>query len=135
MQPNRGEKQDAIEGKTQIHETEYFKLVQIVGRTLQSKTLLDEGKSTEDVANEQTALFDVVVDYTYALDTLHNYDYNRLTVENTTPEERFHATYENVIQTINALHLPNIRWQRPLPEYRGESGDVIVSCDQKSLLF
>ena len=70
-------------------------LVQIVGRTVQSKAI----ESTD----EQQAIFDVVVDYTYALDTLDNYDYERLTVKETTPEELFHATYENAMQTINAL--------------------------------
>lgn len=82
---------------------ELRQLVQIVGRTLQSKALLDEGKTVEDAANEQTALFDVVVDYTYALDTLDNYDYERLSIEKTTSEEQFHATYENAMQTIRSL--------------------------------
>ncbi|MBR5678689.1 MAG: virulence protein RhuM/Fic/DOC family protein [Paludibacteraceae bacterium] len=70
-------------------------LVQIVGRTVQSKAI----ESTD----ETQAIFDVVVDYTYALDTLDNYDYERLAVKETTPEVRFHATYENARQTINAL--------------------------------
>lgn len=61
-------------------------LVQIVGRTVQSKAV--------ESADETQAIFDVVLDYTYALDTLDNYDYERLTVKETTPEERFHATYE-----------------------------------------
>ena len=87
--------------RNQINELR--QLVQIVGRTLQSKALLDEGKTVEDAANEQTALFDVVVDYTYALDTLDNYDYERLSIEKTTSEEQFHATYENAMQTIDAL--------------------------------
>ncbi|MBQ7191242.1 MAG: virulence protein RhuM/Fic/DOC family protein [Paludibacteraceae bacterium] len=82
---------------------ELRQLVQIVGRTLQNKALLDDGKSVEDAANEQTALFDVVVDYTYALDTLDNYDYERLSIEKTTTEEQFHATYENAMQTIDSL--------------------------------
>ncbi len=82
---------------------ELRQLVQIVGRTLQSKALLDEGKTVEDAENEQTALFDVVVDYTYALDTLDNYDYERLTIERTTSEEQFHATYENAMKTIDSL--------------------------------
>ena len=64
---------------------------------------LDDGKSVEDAANEQTALSDVVVDYTYALDTLDNYDYERLTIEKTTSEEQFHATYENAMKTIDSL--------------------------------
>ena len=70
-------------------------LVQIVGRTVQSKAVESE--------DETQAIFDVVLDYTYALDTLDNYDYERLTVKETTPEERFRATYENAMQTINAL--------------------------------
>ena len=70
-------------------------LVQIVGRTMQSKAVESE--------DEMQAIFDVVLDYTYALDTLDNYDYERLTVKETTPEERFHATYENAMQTISAL--------------------------------
>lgn len=70
-------------------------LVQIVGRTVQSKTV--------ESADETQAIFDVVLDYTYALDTLDNYDYERLTVKETTPEERFRATYENAMQTISAL--------------------------------
>ena len=70
-------------------------LVQIVGRTVQSKSI----ESTD----ETQAIFDVVVDYAYALDTLDNYDYERLAVKDTTPEEHFHATYENAMQTIGAL--------------------------------
>ena len=70
-------------------------LVQIVGRTVQSKAV--------ESADETQAIFDVVLDYTYALDTLDNYDYERLTVKETTPEERFHATYENAMQMIAAL--------------------------------
>ena len=70
-------------------------LVQIVGRTVQSKAV--------ESADETQAIFDVVLDYTYALDTLDNYDYERLTVKETTPEERFYATYENAMQTIAAL--------------------------------
>lgn len=75
--------------------SELRQLVQIVGRTVQSKAV--------ESADETQAIFDVVLDYTYALDTLDNYDYERLTVKETTPEERFRATYENAMQTISAL--------------------------------
>ena len=34
--------------------------------------------------DEKQTLFNVVVDYTYALDTLDNYDYERLTIDKTT---------------------------------------------------
>ena len=70
-------------------------LVQIVGRTVQSKAI--------ENTDETQAIFDVVLDYTYALDTLDNYDYERLTVKETTPEEHFRATYDNAMQTIAAL--------------------------------
>ena len=70
-------------------------LVQIVGRTVQSKAI--------ENTDETQAIFDVVVDYAYALDTLDNYDYERLTVKETTPEEHFRATYDNAMQTIHAL--------------------------------
>ena len=74
---------------------ELRQLVGMLGRTIQSRPLL--------TTDESQALFDVVTDYTYALDTLDNYDYQRLTIERTTQEERFHATYENAMNEINAL--------------------------------
>ncbi len=73
---------------------ELRQLVGMLGRTLQNKSL-----STE----ENRALFEVVTDYTYALDTLDNYDYERLTIEKTTKEEPFHATYENAMKEILRL--------------------------------
>ena len=74
---------------------ELRQLVQMVGRTLQNQQLL-----TND---ENQALFDIVVDYTYALDTLDDYDYQRLGVKETTQEEKFQATYDNAMQAIAAL--------------------------------
>ena len=70
-------------------------LVGMLGRTIQNQPLLSN--------DETNALFDVVTDYTYALDTLDDYDYQRITVKDTTQEERFHATYENAMETIHAL--------------------------------
>lgn len=70
-------------------------LVNMLGRTLQNQPVI----TTE----ESRALFEVVADYTYALDTLDNYDYERLAIENTTKEEPFHATYENAMDEINRL--------------------------------
>ena len=74
---------------------ELRQLVQMVGRTLQNQQLL-----TND---ENQALFDIVVDYTYALDTLDDYDYQRLGIKETTQEEKFRATYGNAMQAIAAL--------------------------------
>jgi prophage maintenance system killer protein len=79
--------------KSQI--SELRQLVQMVGRTLQNQPLLNN--------DENQALFDIVVDYTYALDTLDDYDYQRLGVKETTQEEKFQATYDNAIQAIAAL--------------------------------
>ena len=74
---------------------ELRQLVGILGRTIQSQPLMP--------SEESQALFDVVTDYAYALDTLDNYDYERLTIEKTTQEERFHATYNNAIRAIEGL--------------------------------
>ena len=76
---------------------ELRQLVQVVGRTLQHQDIT----ATAD----GQALFDVVVDYTYALDTLDNYDYERLCIERTTtPQAPFRATYENAMAEIRRLH-------------------------------
>ena len=54
-------------------------------------------------ADEQIrSIFDVVKDYTYALDTLDNYDYQSLCIRSTR-REFFHATYENAMEVINTL--------------------------------
>jgi len=52
---------------------------------------------------DQKDLLNVVVDYTYALDTLDNYDYERLTIDGTTTKETFRATYENAMEAIQNL--------------------------------
>ncbi len=74
---------------------EFRQLVGMLGRAVQSQPLLS--------TDETNALFEVVTDYTYALDTLDNYDYERLTIEKTTKEEPFHATYENAMEEIHRL--------------------------------
>ena len=74
---------------------ELRQLVGMLGRTIQNQTLIS--------TDETNALFEVVTDYTYALDTLDNYDYERLSIDKITKEEPFHATYENAIEAINGL--------------------------------
>ena len=74
---------------------ELRQLVEMLGRTIQNQSLLSN--------DETNALFEVVTNYTYALDTLDNYDYERLTIDKTTKEEPFHATYENAMEAINGL--------------------------------
>lgn len=98
---NRVLKQYLIQGyavnerirKEQIGELR--QLVQMVGRTIQNQEVADTTESQD--------LLNVVVDYTYALDTLDNYDYERLSIDKTTKEEPFHATYENAMEAINGL--------------------------------
>ena len=74
---------------------ELRQLVGMLGRTLQNQSVIS--------TDETTALFEVVTDYTYALDTLDNYDYERLAIDKTTKQEKFHATYENAMEAINGL--------------------------------
>lgn len=74
---------------------ELRQLVQMLGRTLRH--------SPDPLKEEQSALVDVVVDYTYALDTLDDYDYQRLGIRNTTTHGAFRATYEGAMQEIRQL--------------------------------
>ncbi|MBO5013117.1 MAG: virulence protein RhuM/Fic/DOC family protein [Paludibacteraceae bacterium] len=75
--------------------SELRQLVQVVSRTLQHRE--------QENSIETQDLLDVVVDYTYALDTLDNYDYERLTIDQTTKVASFHATYENAMEQIQRL--------------------------------
>ena len=80
-----------------IREKNYQQMVQLVrsmARTVKLENL------TTDVRN---ALLDVVVDYTYALDRLDDYDYQRLTIPESSTEEKFHATYEGAMKVLEEL--------------------------------
>lgn len=74
---------------------ELRQLVQMLGRTLRH--------SPDPLKEEQSTLVDVVVDYTYVLDTLDDYDYQRLGIRNTTAHGAFRATYEGAMQEIRQL--------------------------------
>ena len=74
---------------------ELSQLVKVLGRTIQNQERLTE---------DSRSLLDVVVDYTYALDTLDRYDYQELKIEDTTGKESFHVTYENAMEVIRELH-------------------------------
>ena len=74
---------------------ELRQLVGMLGRTIQNQPMLS--------TDETNALFNVVTDYTYALDTLDSYDYQRLTINDTTSDAPFHATYDNAMQAILSL--------------------------------
>ena len=98
---NRVLKEYLVKGyavNNRIHKEQIGELRQLVGmlgRTIQNQPLLS--------TDETNALFEVVTDYTYALDTLDNYDYERLSIDKTTKEEPFHATYENAMEAIDGL--------------------------------
>jgi len=80
-----------------IREKNYQQMVQIVRSMARTVKLED---LTTDVRN---ALLDVVVDYTYALDRLDDYDYQRLTIPESSTEEKFHATYEGAMKVLEEL--------------------------------
>ena len=83
--------------RQQLMEDRYLELkqlVQVLGRTVQSDINLDD---------QVRSVLDVVVDYTYGLDTLDRYDYQTLALDRTTNEEKFHATYDLAMEAIAAL--------------------------------
>ncbi len=80
---------------TQRKYEELSQLVHILGRTISSQPELSN--------KENLDLINVVTDYTYALDTLDRYDYQKLKIEKTTSENKFIATYDNAILTIQNL--------------------------------
>lgn len=75
--------------------TELKQLVTVLGRTVKAQEVL----TSDDALN----LVEVVSDYAYALNTLDKYDYQQLAVEQTTNEDKFHATYEGAMQAIEEL--------------------------------
>ena len=108
---------------------ELRQLVQVVGRTLQHRDITD--------STDGQALFDVVVDYTYALDTLDNYDYERLGIERTTHETLFRATYENAMTEIRRLHekFGGSRWfgNEKDDSFKSSIGQIYQTFDGKEL--
>ncbi|MBR5056791.1 MAG: virulence protein RhuM/Fic/DOC family protein [Bacteroidales bacterium] len=76
---------------------ELKQLVSVMGRTMNYVELKDQD------ADQVRSIFDVVQDYTYALDTLDSYDYQTLKIEQTSGPERFHATYDNAMAVIREL--------------------------------
>ncbi len=69
-------------------------LVDVMGRTM--------GYLDSTAENQIRSIFDVVKDYTYALDTLDSYDYQTLGIRSTN-KEYFQATYENAMEVIHKL--------------------------------
>ena len=76
----------------------YNELKEVV--RLMSRAITLQEKATE---MEYSGLFNVITDYVYALDTLDRYDYQTLSIDSTTKEELFRATYENAMSAIHSL--------------------------------
>lgn len=70
------------------------KTVKLLSNVVDSKTLS---------VDEATGLLRVITDYTYALDTLDRYDYQKLEIERTTINEPFKANYDNAMEAICVL--------------------------------
>ena len=86
----------AINDKIKIeHYNELKELVRLLAHTVHTQEKLTDEQSK--------GLFSVVSDYVYALETLDRYDYQQLTINNTTKGERFHATYDNAMEAILSL--------------------------------
>lgn len=86
----------ALNKNAKVEQLEEFK---------QAVKLLTNVLDTHELtADEATGLLKVISDYTYALDTLDKYDYQRLVIERTsTTKEPFHATYDNAMEAISTL--------------------------------
>lgn len=82
----------------QIKLDRYNELKDVV--RLMSRAVGLQDKVTTD---EYSGLFNVISDYVYALDTLDQYDYQSLSIQQTTKDESFRATYDNAMEAINAL--------------------------------
>lgn len=72
-------------------------LVQMVGRIFETQKIAHENYG------ETKSLFDVVVDYSHALDTLDKYDYKTLEIEQATYGEKFRANYKNAKEVVELL--------------------------------
>lgn len=80
-----------------IREENYRQMVQLVRSMARTVKLQDLSKEVRN------ALLDVVVDYTFALDRLDDYDYQRLSIPESSTEEKFHATYEGAMNVLAEL--------------------------------
>ena len=80
---------------TEQRYAELKQLVGVLGRTVKAQETL--------TSDDALSLVEVVSDYTYALDTLDRYDYQQLSIGQTTNEEKFRATYEGAMLAIEGL--------------------------------
>lgn len=71
-------------------------LVALMSRTVERRAALPHDDEAEEIIR-------LAGDYVYALDTLDNYDYQALSISNTTVEQRFRATYDDALGVIRSL--------------------------------
>ncbi|MDN5283935.1 MAG: cytochrome biosis protein CycH [Mucilaginibacter sp.] len=88
----------AINEQKLKEQTEQFnslkQTVNLLGNVLKNKEL---------TSDEATGLLKVVTDYSYALDILDKYDHQQLTLEGTTDQQLFVATYDDAMKAIKDL--------------------------------
>ena len=85
----------ALNQKAKLEQLEDLKnAVKLLSNVLERKELS---------VDEASGLLRIITDYTYGLDTLDKYDYQKLEIEATTPKGQFHATYEEAMGAIDAL--------------------------------
>ncbi|MHB1178689.1 MAG: RhuM family protein [Daejeonella sp.] len=81
--------------KEQIHQFNSLKqTVNLLSNVMRGKEL---------TSDEATGLLKVVTDYSYALDILDKYDHQQLTIDGTTDQQLFVATYKDAMQAIKDL--------------------------------
>ena len=114
---------------TEQRYSELKQLVAVLGRTVKAQ----EALTSEDALN----LVAVVTDYTYALDTLDRYDYQQLSLEQTTNEEKFHATYEGAMNVIRELKekFGGSRWfaNEKDDSFKSSIGQIYQTFDEQDL--
>lgn len=76
----------------------YEELKSLVSTLERTVLFLESGHS-----DQIKSIFSIVRDYTYALDTLDAYDYQNLTISETTVPEKFRVSYENAMEVITSL--------------------------------
>ena len=76
----------------------YEELKSLVSTLERTVLFLEPGHS-----DQIKSIFSIVRDYTYALDTLDAYDYQNLTISETTVPEKFRVSYENAMEVITSL--------------------------------
>lgn len=82
------------EKATKLQLENLSRMVQLLSDALESKAMN---------ADEAQSLLKIVKDYTYGLDTLDRYDYQKLKIEETTRKKGFKISYTNAIKTIGKL--------------------------------